>query len=313
MREIPVYFLLLPGYLLMELAGAAEALRIAQRFGGRFKLHYISPDAAPVNSLGLAMSGAQPLPAVLPDEAWLVIPGLASEMASQHSAAGARAQRWLGATWRAPVQLITICSGALLAAGAGLLNGRRCTTHHSLVPQLRALAPTARVEENRIFVIDGEIATSAGVSTGCDLILEMLSRTLGPRAALEVAREMVVWLRRDGDSPQHSPFLSFRNHLHPAVHRAQDAIAANPARDWPLAELARIACVTPRHLGRLFKANAGLTPVDYRQRLQIGLVEGLLDQHELTMDRLAEAAGFGSARDLRRVWLKQRGLPLQRH
>ncbi|WP_374349482.1 helix-turn-helix domain-containing protein [Chitinimonas sp.] len=145
-----------------------------------------------------------------------------------------------------------------------------------------------------------------------DLILELIARQLGPKAALDVAREMVIWLRRDGNAPQLSPFLAHRNHLHPAVHRVQDAIAADPARDWPVEALARIACVTPRHLARLFKLHTGIGPVDYRQKLQLAQIEPLLAHRHWPMERIAEAGGFGSARDLRRVWLKQRGSPLRR-
>jgi transcriptional regulator GlxA family with amidase domain len=312
MREIPVYFLLLPGYVLMELAGPADALRLAGQYGARFRLHYISPVAAPVSAAGLALGGTQALPEVLPDNAWLIIPGLSSAMAQQHGAAIALARQWLATAWRPDLRFITICSAALLLAGTGLLDGRRCTTHHGLIGQLRALAPLARVEENRVFVIDGQFASSAGMSTGVDLMLELIAAAAGPGTALDVAREMVVWQRRDGDSAQLSPFLNYRNHLHPAIHRVQDAVAADPARAWSAAQLARIACVTPRHLARLFKAHTGIAPIDYRRQLQLGLVDGLIARRELSLERIAEASGFGSARDLRRVWLKQRGAALRR-
>lgn len=110
--------------------------------------------------------------------------------------------------------------------------------------------------ENRVFVIDGNIASSAGVTTGIDLILELISHSAGPRLALDVAREMVVWMRRDAASPQLSPYLSHRNHLRPAIHRVQDAIAADPAQAWPMQELAR-----------LFKSHVGVSPLDYRQQM----------------------------------------------
>lgn len=308
----PVYFLLLPGFLVLDFAGPAEALRIAQREGADFSLHYCSPVAAPVSSLGLAQTGLQPLPDSLPSGAWLLIPGLASALADEHSPASRRLIDWLRQHWRPDLQLITICSAALLAGAAGLLDGRRCTTHHSLQARLRALAPAARVEEERIFVLDGNIASSAGITTGIDLALELIARHSGPQLALAVAREMVVWQRRDSSSPQHSPFLAYRSHLHPAVHRVQDAVAADPAAAWSLDRLAAIACVSPRHLARLFRQHAGLAPLDYRQRLQLAHIEPLLGQREHSLERIAEAGGFSSARDLRRVWLRQRGSALHR-
>ncbi|HZX26613.1 MAG TPA: DJ-1/PfpI family protein [Telluria sp.] len=310
MTLTPVYFLLLPGFVLSEVAGAADVLRLANRHGAAFAPHYVSTERAPASSLGLTLAETAPLPAVPPDGCWLVLPGLTPS--ASDAQAVRRAQAWLARVWRPDMRLITICSGALVAAGAGLLDGRRCTTHHAMLDQLRRLAPAARVEDDRIFVIDGPVASSAGVTTGVDLMLELLGRTGGPRLALAVAREMVVWLRRDGSSPQQSPLLDYRNHMHPGLHRVQDAIAADPARAWPLAELARIACVTPRHLTRLFQTWAGISPVEYRQRLQLALADTYLRQPGLALERVAEASGFGSVRDLRRVWLKQRGEALRR-
>lgn len=312
MKKIPVYFLLLPGFVLMEFAGPAEALRLANRAGGRFELNFIGPVSDPINSIGLPMSGVQPMPTELPDGAWLILPGLANAERTLKSAASTTAIAWLRKAWRQEVRLATVCSAALLAARAGLLDGKRCTTHHTLVANLRSAAPDARIEENRIFVIDGSIASSAGVTTGVDLMLELVSQAAGPKLALDVAREMVVWMRRDGGSPQLSPFLVHRNHMHPAIHRVQDAVAGEPARSWPIGELAAIACVSTRHLTRLFQEQIGIAPLDYRQQMQLAHIEPLLAQHNWSMERIAEAGGFGSARDLRRVWLKQKGSALRR-
>ncbi|GAB3249511.1 GlxA family transcriptional regulator [Chitinimonas naiadis] len=309
---IPVYFVLLPGYLLLDFAGPAEALRIANQRGGRFDVCYTGPEVQASNSLGLPLNGLLGLPERLPEGAWVIIPGLSSAMANEESPASRKTIDWLSRVWRPDIRLITICSAALLAAAAGLLTGRRCTTHHSLITRLRKLAPDAKVEDDRIFVLDRNIASSAGITTGIDLTLELIALAAGPQVALEVAREMVVWLRRDGDASQHSPYLSYRNHLHPAVHRAQDAITASPDRAWSIPELAQVACVSPRHLARLFKQHAGVGPSDYHQLMQLAHVEQLLHQPALSLERIAEASGFGSARDLRRVWLRHRGSALRR-
>ena len=121
------------------------------------------------------------------------------------------------------------------AVGArGLLSGRQCTTHHNLIETLRALAPDATVLDDRIFVEDGPLLTSAGITTGIDLALYLIEGHFGPELAAMVARRQVVFMRRSGRDPQLSPWLAYRNHLHPAVHRAQDAIAREPARRWSL-------------------------------------------------------------------------------
>lgn len=308
----PVYFILLPGIVLLDFAGPGEALRIANCAGGQFELHYCGPVPHPASSLGLQLGPLAPLPDSLPDNAWIVVPGLLRAAIAEARTGLADAIHWLKHSVRPSMRLITICSGALLAGRAGLLDGRHCTTHHTLCAHLRASAPAARVEDDRVFVIDGLVATSAGITTGIDLILHLIHEHCGPRIALVTAREMVVYLRRDGSESQLSPWLAHRDHLHPAVHRAQDAIAGAPCRSWTVEELADVACVSPRHLSRLFKSHAGVSITDYRQGIQIAVAAPLLDNPALSLEQIADKAGFGSARDFRRVWVKHKGMPISR-
>jgi len=209
---------------------------------------------------------------------------------------------WLRKAVRPDHTLVTICSGALLAARAGLLDGYACTTHHSCIAELATIAPAARVIDDRLFVADRHRLTSAGVTAGVDLMLHILARETDDACAMAVARYLVVYLRRDGAAPQLSPWLDGRNHLHPAVHRVQDAIAANPARRWTLEALARLAATSPRHLTRLFGEHAGMTVTEYANRLRVALARELLGQTQLDMERVAERSGFGSTRQLRRAW-----------
>jgi transcriptional regulator GlxA family with amidase domain len=198
--------------------------------------------------------------------------------------------------------LVSICDGALLAARAGLLDGYACTTHYSNCADLAALAPKARVLENRLYVEDGQRFTSAGVTAGIDLMLHVVSQLVDHACALAVARYLVVYLRRAGADPQLSPWLEGRNHLHPAIHRVQDAVAADPAREWTLTALADVAGTSGRHLSRLFNGHAGMSLADYRNRLRVALARELLGQTQLDMERVAERAGFASTRQLRRAW-----------
>jgi len=221
---------------------------------------------------------------------------------TQDAADEARIVDWLRTRLRPSHRLLSICSGALLAARAGLLDGRACTTHFSCLDELRALAPAARVMDNRLFVEDGNCWSSAGVTAGIDLLLHWLSRLAGPACALAVARQLVIYLRRSGSDPQLSPWLEGRNHIHPAVHRVQDAIAAAPQQEWNLAALARAANTSPRHLSRLFNEHAGMSLPDYVNRLRVSLARELLQTTRLDMERIAERSGFGSARQLRRAW-----------
>jgi transcriptional regulator GlxA family with amidase domain len=133
----------------------------------------------------------------------------------------------------------------------------------------------------------------------------MVSRLLDHACAAAIARYLVVYLRRSGTDPQLSPWLEGRNHIHPAVHRVQDAMAADPGKSWSLRRLARIAGASSRHLSRLFHEHAGVSISEYRNRLRVALARDLLIQTRLDMERVAERSGFGSTRQLRRAWRRQ--------
>ncbi|MFS3135321.1 GlxA family transcriptional regulator [Gluconacetobacter sacchari] len=210
--------------------------------------------------------------------------------------------RWLARMVQPGMLFVAICSGALLAGRAGLLDGHECTTHHADAGELARVAPLARVVENRLYVASGERLTSAGITAGIDLMLHLVAREAGHATALAVARHLVVYLRRGGNDPQLSPWLEGRNHIHPAIHRVQDAVAADPARAWSVAELACVAGASPRNLSRLFNAHAGMSVTDYVNRMRIARAHELVTGSTLDMERVAERAGFTSSRQLRRAW-----------
>jgi transcriptional regulator GlxA family with amidase domain len=304
MRQ-PVYFILPPRTLLLDVSGPAEALWMANRYqsGVRFELHYASPCAEVESSIGLTLSGLSELPVSLPRNAMIVVAGAATPPPGDRDEVSEETiVLWLHRIARPTHRLVFICSGALLAARAGILNDRSCTTHHSDCDELRRLAPTAKVLDNRIYVADGNVYTSAGVTAGIDLMLHLIGEIAGPLTAVAVARNMVVYLRRTGADPQLSPWLESRNHMHPLVHRVQDAIAADPAHPWTLDELAAIAHASPRHLDRLFQIHTGTRPLAYVNALRVALARQLLANSQLTLDHVAQRAGFGSSRHLRRIW-----------
>lgn len=314
-RGVAVFVVVPPRLLLLDLAGPLEVLRWANQVQSavRFEVRYVGPSASLQTSIGLALARIEPLPASLPPAALVVLPGDVEQVmrCSDDSPSGSRAAdaadedvivAWLRATIAPTHKLISICSGALIAARAGLLDDHACTTHHSCCAELARLAPRARVLENRLYVEDGECYSSAGITTGIDLMLHIVSRMTDQACALAVARYLVVYLRRNGTDPQLSPWLEGRNHLHPAVHRVQDAIAADATRAWTLNRLARLAGVSTRHLSRLFNEHVGFGIAEYRNRLRVQLAQELLSQTRLSMERVAERAGFGSARQMRRAW-----------
>ena len=310
-RVIPVFVVLPPRVLLLDVAGPVEVLRKAnlEQDDVRFDVSFVGPARRLGSSIGLAVAGVAPLPPRLPDGAMLVVPGSADvplgepvTTAAQDNVFDTTIVDWLRRVVRPGIRLATICSGALLAGRAGLLDGFECTTHHGCTAELAQEAPAARVRENRLYVVDGERMTSAGITAGIDLMLHVVAGEAGPGCALAVARYLVVYLRRAGGDPQLSPWLEGRNHMHPSIHRAQDAVAANPAHDWTVPALAREAATSPRHLSRLFNEHAGMSVTDFVNRMRVALASELLAGSRLDMEAVAERSGFGSARQLRRAW-----------
>lgn len=312
---IPVYILLRENTLALDLIGPAEVLCYANRLAeqdGRpalFDLHYISAASRIDTSVGLSLAGLKALPSRLPAEAILLLIGCSGNDDDFSSPAAQATVAWLRRHVKSGHRLLCICTGALLAAYAGLLDGRQCTTHHRHYADLRRLAPRAQVLENRIFVEDGMVYTSAGVTAGIDLTLHLVGQIAGYQLAIAIARMLVIYMRRTGTDPQLSPWLAFRNHMHPAIHRVQDAIIGNPSADWSMAQLAHIAGSSERHLTRLFRAHSGTGVVDFLQRIRVGLARELLTQSELDIERVAEKAGFNSTRQLRRIWKKFEAMP----
>ncbi|MFZ6874625.1 GlxA family transcriptional regulator [Undibacterium sp. Di27W] len=303
-RTQAVYFLLLPDTLLLDIAGPADALLFANRYQDEvgFELHFISPQQNINSSVGLQLGPLQALPAQFDADAILVLPGLIGGNEVYALPDAQVAIKWLAQHVQTSHRLVCICSGALLAAHAGLLRGHKATTHHNHCHELASIDSSIKVEENRIFVEDGRISSSAGVTAGIDLVLHLVSELTGPLTASAVARNLVVYMRRSGNDPQLSPWLKHRSHLHPAVHKMQDAMVKDPAHSWNLTELANIACSSSRHATRVFKLHTEVSIQAYLTSLRLSLASKFLSNTDWSIERIAEASGFGSARQFRRIW-----------
>jgi len=275
-----------------------------------FDVRYVGPSPEVLTSVGLTLTGIEPLPPEIPSDALVVLVGDVDDVLPATKNMPREEMRvqqdaivnWLQATIQPGQVLVSVCSGALLAARAGLLDGYTCTTHYIDCQLLATLAPKAHVLDNRLYVEDRDRLTSAGVTAGIDLMLYLVSRYVDHACALAVARYLVVYLRRAGSDPQLSPWLEGRNHIHPAIHRVQDAVAADPSRDWTLSALADVAGASTRHLSRLFNEHVGMSITDYRNRLRVAVARELLGHTRLDMEQVAERSGFASTRQLRRAW-----------
>ena len=308
MRE--VVFALLPRVVLLDVAGPADAFRNANtKVANSYRLRFVAPKQSVAAAIGLELGNLEPLPAQLPDGAIVVLTGVAGESMPLDAPETRLLTDWLASGVTNNALLLCVCSGSILAAKAGLLADRECTTHFAHIDALREVEPRARVLDNRIFVEDGPVFTSAGVTAGLDLALYVIGRQLGPRVAADVARDLVVYLRRSGSDPALSPWVAHRNHLHPAVHRVQDAVVRDPTAAWTSNQLSSVACTSARNLARLFADHAQCSPLDYVQLIRFAFAKELITQSKLDLERVAVKAGFRSAQHLRRVWARWKSQP----
>lgn len=294
-----VVFVLLPNAHLLDLAGAAQAFYEADLLGGRYEVLFAGPEPAVTTAQGLRLADLAPLPEVGPGDV-VAVPG--TESGRLDGLGPAVPVGFLRAAEASGACVSSICTGAFALGHAGLLDGRQCTTHWKVVARLARDFPRARVLEDRLFVKDGPVYTSAGVASGIDLALSMIEDRDGPLVAARVARELVVYLRRNGARDQRSVFLEYRTHMHPGVHRVQDRLVSRPGETPALEELAEVAGMSPRNLTRRFRELTGVTLKEFSHRLKLEVARNLLCDPSLTVEAVAARCGFTDARQLRRLW-----------
>jgi len=294
-------------------AAATDALR-QRGFGDGYRLRFLTRDGEPLrSSSGLAMLPDGALEDVLAEgqrgvaehlDTLLVVGGEGTQNALQDSALIDQI-RALAASSR---RVASVCSGAFLLAEAGLLNGRRATTHWSVCDQLARAYPGVTVEPDPIFVRDGEVWTSAGVTAGMDLALGMVEQDHGAELALTVARRLVLFLRRPAGQSQFSAHLAMQTADRAPLRELQAQIAAQPEGDWAVEVMAARAAMSPRHFARAFRAETGVTPARYVEQVRVEVARRRLEESGDAVERIATTCGFGSAETLRRVFHRQFGV-----
>ncbi len=289
-------FVVLPEVEILDFAGPLQALSEANRSRQRYRIRICATRPRIVSDQGVVLSDLEPLPDDVGD-ALVVVPGMPYRATEKIER---KITRWIANAARGGAHIASVCTGAFVLGEAGLLDGRRCTTHWSRTSELARRYPRARVLEDRLYVTDGEITTSAGIASGIDMALALIEQADGPIVAAEVAREMVVYLRRDGAQEQHSVYLDYRTHLHPGVHRVQDWIVRNPSTRATLHALADVAGMSPRSLTRTFRSATGISVLAFTTRVRLELARTLLHDPGLSMEAVAQRCGM-SARQLRRL------------
>lgn len=215
---------------------------------------------------------------------------------------------WLREHGQHPKQVVSVCTGAFLLAEAGLLAGRRATTHWAHCTALAGRYPEIDVDAEPIFVRDGHVATSAGVTAGIDLALALVEEDLGREIALGIARNLVVFLRRPGNQAQFSVQLAAQTARSEPLHEIQQWIADNPGADLSVETLARRASLSPRHFARAFTAEVGLSPGRYVDRVRLEAARRHLEDTTEGVTAVAHRCGFGTTEAMRRAFLRTLGV-----
>jgi transcriptional regulator GlxA family with amidase domain len=207
-------------------------------------------------------------------------------------------------------RIASICTGALVLAEAGLLDGRRATTHWLVARELQARFPKVRMEEDRIFIVDGPIWTSAGMTSGVDLALGMLEDDFGRGIARSVAQKLVVYHRRSGGQSQHSALLEL-DAKSDRIQSALDYAKRNLQTPLSVEKLAEAAHLSPRQFSRAFRAETGQSPAKAVEQLRVEAARVMLEQSRHPVDIVAAEAGFADSERMRRAFLRNVGQPPQ--
>ncbi|MFG3497467.1 GlxA family transcriptional regulator [Streptomyces sp. NPDC047928] len=307
MTERSVLVVLFDGVQSLDVTGPVEVFSGATHLGGdpaAYRIGTASLDGAPVRAhSGLRLLPDGPLDTAVPPHT-LIVPGgpgtraPAPELIDWLRIHGPRAER-----------LVSVCTGALLLADAGLLDGRRATTHWAHCDHLARRHPAVDVDPEPIFVRDGDIATSAGVTAGIDLALALVEEDLGRDTALAVARHLVVFLRRPGNQAQFSAQLAAQTARRAPLRDLQQFITEHPMADLSVEALAARARLSPRHFARAFRAETGMTPGRYVDRVRLEHARRLLEETGHGVHEVARSSGYGTAEAMRRAFVKALGTP----
>jgi transcriptional regulator GlxA family with amidase domain len=201
-------------------------------------------------------------------------------------------------------RVASVCTGTFLLAEAGLLEGRRVTTHWAACEALAARYPGLEVDPDPIYLRDGSVYTSAGVTAGMDLALALVEEDLGRDLALAVARRLVLFLKRPGGQAQFSAPLAAQQARREGLLAAQQRVLEQPGADLCVATLARCAGMSPRHFARVFAQETGATPARFVERARVEAARRLLEESRDGVEGIAAACGFGSAETMRRAFLR---------
>lgn len=292
------------GVQLLDVSGPVEVLAMANGHGADYVIRTVSPTGGDIVTSAGVRIGADECTPVRIDT--LIVPGWARW---REAVADRRLMDLVERLASRSRRVVSVCAGAFLLAEAGLLDGRKAATHWQLAKDLAVAYPEVEVEADPLFVRDGPIVTSAGISAGIDLTLALVEDDYGADIARTVAQYLVVFMARPGGQSQFSARLGPAYSSHTLVRKITDLVSADPAANHTLDSLARQAGVSARHLTRLFRAELDTTPTQFVETVRFEAARGLLESTTDSIDDVAAAAGFGSTETMRRVFQHTLGIP----
>ncbi|MET7653832.1 MULTISPECIES: GlxA family transcriptional regulator [unclassified Streptomyces] len=306
MAQRTVLVVLFDGVQSLDVTGPVEVFAGAERHTpGTYRVRTASLDGGAVRtSSGLTLVPDEALTRVC-DPHTLLVPGGRGTRRPDT----APLTDWLRVNAPRAERLVSVCTGAILLAAAGLLDGRRATTHWAYCDRLARDHPAVEVDPDPIYVRDGQVFTSAGVTSGIDLALALVEEDLGRDAALVIARHLVVFLRRPGNQAQFSAQLAAQTAERAPLREVQHWITEHPAADLSVESLAARALLSPRHFARAFRDETGMTPGRYVDRVRLEHARRLLEDTVEGVGEISRASGYGTPEAMRRAFVKALGTP----
>jgi transcriptional regulator GlxA family with amidase domain len=283
-------------------SGARELIESSGRGERSYEVRTISRHSVPLrSSSGLSITPDRRLSEAPDDIDTLIVPG--GRGVTEAVADGVLLE-WIAQVAARARRTVAVCTGAFLLAEAGLLAGRRVTTHWAAAGELARMYPDVHVDPDPIFLRDGRIWTSAGVTAGMDLALALVEEDLDRDAALVIARHLVLFLRRPGNQSQFSATLAAQQPEREPLREVQQGVLENPAGEHSVEAMAVRAHMSPRHFARAFRTETGVTPARYVERVRLEAARRRLEDTTDPIAAIAAVCGFGTAETMRRAFLR---------
>jgi transcriptional regulator GlxA family with amidase domain len=293
----------------LDIVGPLEVFSMANRFAETppYNVILASPEGGTITcNSGLLLGGSVPLEALPTNLDTILVAGGSRD--ALRRASDDHMLGWLNQRAATTPRLGSVCSGALVLAASGVLDGRRATTHWGYCDEMRNLRPAVQLEPDAIFVADPPYYTSAGVTAGIDLCLSLVEADCGSQLALAVARNLVLFMRRPGGQTQYSEGLNVQAAATPRLRQLVTDISADPRGDLAVPELASRAAMSERTFSRVFQKETGVSPAAFVEIARVNRAKALLETSSWALGRIAERAGFGSVEGLHRAFNKRVGV-----